>query len=58
MDGDGVELHGEITSNEMLSRVQLFAAPWIVASQAALSKEFSRQESLNGLPFPSPEDLP
>ena len=50
MDGDGVELHGEVTSNEMLSRVQLFAAPWTVARQAALSMEFSRQESL---PFPS-----
>ena len=26
--------------------------------QASLSMEFSRQESWNGLPFPSPEDLP
>ena len=29
-----------------------------VASQAPLSMGFSRQESLSGLPFPSPEDLP
>ena len=32
--------------------------PWIVARHASLSMEFSRQESWNGLPFPSPEDLP
>ena len=32
--------------------------PWIVACQAPLSKEFSRQESWSGLPFPSPGDLP
>ena len=29
-----------------------------VAHQAPLSKEFSRQEYWNELPFPSPEDLP
>ena len=29
-----------------------------VASQAPLSMEFSRQEYWNGLPFPSPGDLP
>ena len=32
--------------------------PWIVAHQAPLSMEFSRQEYSGGLPFPSPEDLP
>ena len=32
--------------------------PWIVASQAALSMEFSRQEYWSGLPFPSPGNLP
>ena len=32
--------------------------PWIVAHQAPLSKEFSRQEYWSGLPFSSPEDLP
>ena len=31
---------------------------WTVASQAPLSMGFPRQESLNGLPFPSPGDLP
>ena len=29
-----------------------------VAHQAPLSMEFSRQEYWNGLPFPSPGDLP
>ena len=32
--------------------------PWIVAHQAPLSMGFSRQEYWNGLPFPSPGDLP
>ena len=36
-----------------LSRVWLFATPWTVASQAAQSMGFSRQEYWNGLPFPS-----
>ena len=31
---------------------------WTVALQAPLFMEFSRQEYWNGLPFPSPEDLP
>ena len=34
------------------------AIPWTVAHQALLSVEFSRQEYWNGLPFPSPGDLP
>ena len=41
-----------------LSRVQLFATPWIAAYQAPLSMGFSRQEYWSGLPFPSPGDLP
>ena len=32
--------------------------PWTVACQSPLSVEFSRQEYWNGLPFPSPGDLP
>ena len=32
--------------------------PWTVAHQAPQSMEFSRQEYWNGLPFPSPGDLP
>ena len=42
----------------MLSCVQLFVTPQIVAFQAPLSMGFSRQEYWSGLPFPSPEDLP
>ena len=41
-----------------LSRVWLFATPWTIAYKAPLSMEFSRQEYWNGLPFPSPGDLP
>ena len=40
------------------SHFQLFATPWTVAHQAALSVGFSRQEYWSGLPFPSPGDLP
>ena len=32
--------------------------PWTVARQAPLSMEFSQQEFLSELPFPSPGDLP
>jgi len=45
----------------MLSRfghVRLFVMPWIVAHKAAVSMGFSRQEYWNGLPDPSPGDLP
>ena len=42
----------------LFSHVQLFATPWIVAHQAPLSMEFSRQEYCSGLPFPPPGDLP
>ena len=41
----------------LLSPVCLFATPCTVAYQAPLSMEFSRQEYLSGLPFPSPGDL-
>ena len=41
-----------------LSHVQLIATPWTIACQAPLSMGFSRQEYWNGLPFPSPGDLP
>ena len=34
------------------------AIPWTVACQAPLSMRFSRQEYWDGLPFPSPGDLP
>ena len=32
--------------------------PWTIAHQASLSMEYSRPEYWNGVPFPSPEDLP
>ena len=41
-----------------LSHVRLFATPWTVAYQALPSIGFSRPEYWNGLPFPSPGDLP
>ena len=37
---------------------QLCVALWTVACEAPLSLEFSRQEYWDGLPFPSPGDLP
>ena len=40
------------------SHVQFFATLWTVACQAPLSMGFSKQEYWNGLPFPSPGDLP
>ena len=46
------------TMLSQLSHVQLFVTPWTVTRQAPLSMGFSRQEYWNGLPFPSPGDLP
>ena len=43
---------------QSLSPARFFAVPWIVAHQVPLSMEYSRQEYRNGLPFPSPRDLP
>ena len=48
----------EISSVQLLSRVRLFATPETVACQAPSSMGFPRQEYWNGLPFPSPGDLP
>ena len=42
----------------MLSWFWLSATPWIIIHQASLSMGLSRQEYWNGLPFPSPRDLP
>ena len=41
-----------------LSRVRLFATLWTVAYQAPPFMGFSRQEYWNGVPLPSPGDLP
>ena len=45
-------------SNNLLSRVLLFASTWTVAYQAPLSIGFSRRGYLSGLLFPSPGDIP
>ena len=42
----------------LLSHIWLFVTPWTVAHQAPLSMGFPRQESWNGLLFPSPGALP
>ena len=59
-----LEISGEITP-ERTKKVKvkslsarLFATPGTVAYQAPPSMGFSRQEYWNGLPFPSPRDLP
>ena len=43
---------------QLLSCVRLSVTLWTVAHQASLSMGFSRQEYWNGLPFPSPGNLP
>ena len=40
------------------SQVPLFETLWVVAHQAPLSMELSKQEYWSKLPFPSPGDLP
>ena len=47
-----------VEKRQSLSCVQLFVTPWTVAHQAPLSMGFFRQEYWNGLPFPSPGDIP
>ena len=49
---------GEVSEVKSLSRVRLFATPFMVAYQAPPCMGFSRQEYWSGLPFPSPGDLP
>ena len=50
-----MNVHSEV---KLLSHVQLFVIPLTLAYEAPPSMEFSRQEYWNGLPFPSPGDLP
>ena len=40
------------------SHVRLFVSPWTVAYEVPPSMGFPRQEYWNGLPFPSPGNLP
>ena len=42
----------------ILNFIPLFATQWTVAHHAPLSVGFPRQEHWNGLPFPSPGELP
>ena len=46
--------HGDLVTKSCLTLL----TPWTVARQAPLSMGFPRQEYCNGLPFPSPGDLP
>ena len=46
------------THAQLLSRVWFFVIPRIVAPQAPLSMDFSRQGYWSGLPFPFPGGLP
>ena len=43
---------------QLLNRVQRSLAPWTAAHPAPLSMEFSREEYWNGLPLPTPGNLP
>ena len=43
---------------QLLSHVQLFGDTWIVTLKVCISIGFHRQKYWNGLPFPSPGDLP
>ena len=43
---------------QLLSRVWLFMTPWTVDCQPPLSMGFFRRKYWNGLPFPTPWDLP
>ena len=47
-----------LSAVQLLSRVQLFATPWIIARQAPLSMGFSQQEHWSGFSYPPPGDLP
>ena len=47
-----------VATAQLLSHVQLFVTPWVVAHQAPLFMGFSRQECWSRLPCPPPGDLP
>ena len=62
MEDEMVGWHHQLNthgSGDLVTQLCLtLVTPWTVACQAPLLMGFSRQESWNGLPFPSPEDLP
>ena len=47
-----------VVAVQLLSCVCLFVTPWTAACLVPLSMGFPRQKNWNGLPFPSPGDLP
>ena len=53
-----MEIPGRESEYEYATVSQSLQPPWTVARQAPLFMGFSRQEHQNGLPFPSPGDLP
>ena len=53
-----VYIYDSKSVNWLISQLYPTLCPWTVACQAPLSMGFSRQEYWNGLPFPSPGDLP
>ena len=55
---DVVLIHNGRLRAKLLQLCQLFVKLWTVAHQALLSMGFSRQQYWNGLPCPSPGDLP
>ena len=55
---DGVVVHCRVVCVFVTQSFPTFCDPWIIACQASLSMEFSRQEYWSGLPFSSPGDLP
>ena len=58
MEKTHFRVHNASAGAKQLSVVSDSLRPHGVAHQAPLSKGFSRQEYWNGLPFPSPGDLP
>ena len=48
----------KVRKYQSLSLARLLVTPWTAACLAPLTMGFSRQGYWNGLPFPSPEDLP
>ena len=55
---DWSDLAAVLVTHFNVNHVWLFSTLWTVACQAPLFMGFSRPEYWNGLPFPSPGDLP
>ena len=53
-----LKAHTQKVKVKLVSRGQPFVTPWTIAYQAPHFMGFSRQEYWNGLPFPSPGELP